>query len=770
MKTKTLIAYLVLVNAIFAFSRPTATLNVPVRSVAPVYGPPEPAPVVTVTSTQPSTTSTVVVVTTNNAVTTNNSASVVAVTVITTPIVPIPVPVVTVPIIPPTIPVTSTPVIPVVTPAIPVVTVPVPIIAPVAPAPVILVTPSVPVTTPPVITLNNATSTLNVAPIVTTNNIAPIVTLNAIPIVTTNNIAPIVTLNTTPIVTTNNIAPIVTLNTTPIVTTNNAIITLNTTPIVTTNNIAITTTNNAIITLNTTPIVITSNIAPIVITSNIAPIVTLNTTPIVTTNNIAITTTNNVTPITTTNNIAVITTNNVNAPITVIAVKISNIRSTVVISQQYTLVVEVDYSNGKVAFNPPDLVITQDSNHFTQNGATFIGAKSGYATITATDKNMSVSETVYVDPIEIVSNIDSFLTTPAQESRIIVPVVIINYMPTNDGINLDTMRAFTGYNPMTLLQVKNRANDIQKLTKFGIEEGSKFRGFSNANAKPEVGMQVIEYVNVYELTTMMVPNQVITPTTDPIIDVRPIFQRLGMQNLVNINNVKEVWLNFYPISSEYQVVQQYNIPQSQWINFAESYMSSPTTGNISNSDRSNDVLPVYNSTYVVYGYNLGRTYAENIHNRGHQIEAQLGYMDTSSQLYSGVGLFWNQFVGIPQTGGMPTGRVGDTHFPPNGTADYDYSNTSYINTDICNWEPLGGKQQSINCTLWMNPKLSYPLQSTWSNDYMDSDAQWKWIVCFFQSIPGYNNNIPFHGSVLTDWWDIFYNWDNANKNKELLWK
>ena len=719
MKTKTLIAYLVLVNAIFAFSRPTATLNVPVRSVAPVYGPPEPAPVVTVTSTQPSTTSTVVVVTTNNAVTTNNSASVVAVTVITTPIVPIPVPVVAVPIIPPTIPVTSTPVIPVVTPAIPVVTVPVPIIATVAPAPVILVTPSVPVTTPPVITLNNATSTLNVAPIVTTNNIAPIVTLNAIPIVTTNNIAPIVT-------------------------TNNAIITLNTTPIVTTNNIAITTTNNAIITLNTTPIV--------------------------TTNNIAITTTNNVTPITTTNNIAVITTNNVNAPITVIAVKISNIRSTVVISQQYTLVVEVDYSNGKVAFNPPDLVITQDSNHFTQNGATFIGAKSGYATITATDKNMSVSETVYVDPIEIVSNIDSFLTTPAQESRILVPVVIINYMPTNDGINLDTMRAFTGYNPMTLLQVKNRANDIQKLTKFGIEEGSKFRGFSNANAKPEVGMQVIEYVNVYELTTMMVPNQVITPTTDPIIDVRPIFQRLGMQNLVNINNVKEVWLNFYPISSEYQVVQQYNIPQSQWINFAESYMSSPTTGNISNSDRSNDVLPVYNSTYVVYGYNLGRTYAENIHNRGHQIEAQLGYMDTSSQLYKGVGLFWNQFVGIPQTGGMPTSRVGDTHFPPNGTADYDYSNTSYINTDICNWEPLGGKQQSINCTLWMNPKLSYPLQSTWSNDYMDSDAQWKWIVCFFQSIPGYNNNIPFHGSVLTDWWDIFYNWDNANKNKELLWK
>ena len=501
-----------------------------------------------------------------------------------------------------------------------------------------------------------------------------------------------------------------------------------------------------------------------------APIVTLNATPIVTTNNIAITTTNNVTPITTTNNIAVITTNNVNAPITVIAVKISNIRSTVVISQQYTLVVEVDYSNGKVAFNPPDLVITQDSNHFTQNGATFIGAKSGYATITATDKNMSVSETVYVDPIEIVSNIDSFLTTPAQESRILVPVVIINYMPTNDGINLDTMRAFTGYNPMTLLQVKNRANDIQKLTKFGIEEGSKFRGFSNANAKPEVGMQVIEYVNVYELTTMMVPNQVITPTTDPIIDVRPIFQRLGMQNLVNINNVKEVWLNFYPISSEYQVVQQYNIPQSQWINFAESYMSSPTTGNISNSDRSNDVLPVYNSTYVVYGYNLGRTYAENIHNRGHQIEAQLGYMDTSSQLYKGVGLFWNQFVGIPQTGGMPTSRVGDTHFPPNGTADYDYSNTSYINTDICNWEPLGGKQQSINCTLWMNPKLSYPLQSTWSNDYMDSDAQWKWIVCFFQSIPGYNNNIPFHGSVLTDWWDIFYNWDNANKNKELLWK
>jgi hypothetical protein len=463
-------------------------------------------------------------------------------------------------------------------------------------------------------------------------------------------------------------------------------------------------------------------------------------------------------------------------PITVVGVKITNPCTEIAISQSYTPNIEVDYSNGTVVYNPSDLTITQSPYLLTQSGSTFIGAHSGNTTLTITEGKVSVSETIYVNPIESVplASLDSFLTTPAKNARIIVPIVVVNYYPTVDGINLDTTRApvqGNAYGSMTLTQVKLRTSDNQKLTKYGIEEGSKFRNYNGTNVDAEVGLKVVGWFNVYEASTMMVPNQPVTATTDPILDVRPIFLNINLKDFVNNLGVKEVWLNLYPISSEYSLVSLYKIPQSSWINFAESYMSSPTTGNISNSDRSNDVLPVYNSTYVVYGYNLGRTYSDNMHNRGHQIECEMSYIDTSGSLQNGKYLFWNQFVGIPYpAGGLPTGRVGDTHFAPNSTIDYDWQDVNPIVSDIRNWVPDGGKQEMVNCSMWMNITYNLPSQSTYDNSYIEGDAQFKWLMFLYQSIPGYNNNIPFRNTTLTDWWNIFYNWDAANLQNKNLWQ
>ena len=55
------------------------------------------------------------------------------------------------------------------------------------------------------------------------------------------------------------------------------------------------------------------------------------------------------------------------------------------------------------------------------------------------------------------------------------------------------------------------------------------------------------------------------------------------------------------------------------------------------------------------------------------------------------------------------------------------------------------------------------------SNYTD-DAQVKWFIYWWQSIPGLNNTIPYNNSTLTNWWDIFYNWDDAIKSNKKLFK
>jgi hypothetical protein len=73
--------------------------------------------------------------------------------------------------------------------------------------------------------------------------------------------------------------------------------------------------------------------------------------------------------------------------------------------------------------------------------------------------------------------------------------------------------------------------------------------------------------------------------------------------------------------------------------------------------------------------------------------------------------------------------------------------------------------------------VSFGPFSTGNNDY-NQDVQTKWFIFWWQSMPGYNNNITdtlgtgaFAKKItLTNWWDIVYNWDSAISNKTKLYK
>ena len=67
---------------------------------------------------------------------------------------------------------------------------------------------------------------------------------------------------------------------------------------------------------------------------------------------------------------------------------------------------------------------------------------------------------------------------------------------------------------------------------------------------------------------------------------------------VETKGVKEVWIWGYHFKDIAPV---------------ESNLSSPITGDISNSFRHPDDLPVYDRSYTLYNYNFTRTASESVH-------------------------------------------------------------------------------------------------------------------------------------------------------------
>lgn len=410
-----------------------------------------------------------------------------------------------------------------------------------------------------------------------------------------------------------------------------------------------------------------------------------------------------------------------------------------------------------------DFVILSDDK-VTIVDKKIVGAKSGYSSIEINYGDLKVTSQFYVNPIEYL-NVDDFLSTPASGSELIIPVVVINYLPTKNGIhiNQDTY-PIRDYGdvivqdlPISEVSKWILSNDLK--TKFSIEEGSKYRGFNNSNAIPYVGIRVLKYINLYEVPKLPNPRQTVLSDGEEgwNPDYNEIFELINLRNLVNDLGVKEVWFN------------------SKSLYIPESNMSSPLTGDISNSYHDDD-LPIYDKTYIVYGNFIHRWYAENIHNRGHQIEAQLAYLNSL--------FFWQDFVGYPKGAAQPYykgGRCGSTHYTPNSVSDYDYDNNELVLSDIGDWKPdNSGDKILVNNLTW---KQSRPLpislpdfnmlvkysDLTKDND-VGSDAQGGWLIYWMQSIPGKNNGIPYGNFTITDWWDLFYNWDDTIRNNKTLWE
>jgi hypothetical protein len=286
-------------------------------------------------------------------------------------------------------------------------------------------------------------------------------------------------------------------------------------------------------------------------------------------------------------------------------------------------------------------------------------------------------------------------------------VLIISYFPEKDGWIDQGVSGDVGAPLETTRQhtIRSTRQVIQAL-----ETGSTYHGYKDPSARPSLRYQVVESFEFLE----PLPSHHKHGHQQPMTDYNAIMARSDIDYWVEERGVKEVWLWGY---------------HGGVIDLWESNMSGPH-GDISNSDRDPDDLPVLGKTYTVYHYNYQRGVSEAVEDHMHQIEAVLGYIDPH--------LFWEKFVGKPGEG-----RCGWSHYPPNAERDYDWANHDYVWTDIEDWTPEGtGQRQHLNCNRWNCDSLA-------------------WFIYWMQNLPGANNELSYQGQRLTNWWRFIGDFDEA---------
>lgn len=290
-----------------------------------------------------------------------------------------------------------------------------------------------------------------------------------------------------------------------------------------------------------------------------------------------------------------------------------------------------------------------------------------------------------------------------------VPVLEIRYFPlTADGTRLD--KAVTSNVDLPLDKIRAKCDRMTRQAAEALTEGSRFRAYKNPAAKPSLHYKVVKTIEHLE----PVPHD---PKKKGYADYVKILGREDVKTWVEERGVREVWIWGY-----------HSKQLAPW----ESNMASPH-GDVSNSDRDPNDLPILKHTYTVYHYNYERDTQEVVHNHIHQIEAVMRKHG---------GQLWRTFEGT-----RGNWRAGNCHFPPNAEKDYDYNNPRTVQSDIEDWRPEGfGEMKPLNAKLW------------------DGDSL-KWFVYWMRSIPGRDNGLTFQSRKLTNWWTWMGDYDAATAQK-----
>lgn len=304
-----------------------------------------------------------------------------------------------------------------------------------------------------------------------------------------------------------------------------------------------------------------------------------------------------------------------------------------------------------------------------------------------------------------------------------IPVVVVKYFPVK-GDRIDI--GVTGDWGASLKDTRRKTDKLTVEVAKALQDGSRYHYYKSPRAKPSLVYRIVQTIEYLEpLPTVPRPGRRV-----PNTDYNKIMARIGIRQWVEQKGVKQVWIWGY---------------HGGVVNLWESNMAGPW-GDISNSSRDPNDLPVLKKTYTVYHYNYQRGPSEAVEDHMHQIEAVLNHVDgrdrTPPEKWHEL-LFWGKFVGSDRTHKIVRPGCGWAHYPPNALRDYDWANKRFVETDIEDWRPDGkGARKRINCDRWQGNSL-------------------KWFVYWMQSLPGAGNGLTYRGKPLTNWWVFVGDFDEA---------
>jgi len=155
-------------------------------------------------------------------------------------------------------------------------------------------------------------------------------------------------------------------------------------------------------------------------------------------------------------------------------------------------------------------------------------------------------------------------------------------------------------------------------------------------------------------------------------------------DLRNDGVIDEVWLWGAPFFGYWE--STLTGPRAFWLN------SPPLTGS-----RCERLLPIM-------GFNYERTIAEAMHSYGHRIESAMDFVYGYAP-----GSPWRRFSTFDLQSPGHAG-CGNVHFPPNGVADYDYSNPTTVLSDCSDWSTWPNPPSHfvpVSCVTWSCSQYGY---------------------------------------------------------------
>jgi hypothetical protein len=269
-------------------------------------------------------------------------------------------------------------------------------------------------------------------------------------------------------------------------------------------------------------------------------------------------------------------------------------------------------------------------------------------------------------------------------------------------------------------------NNVSSQFRAQIVEASKYQGYKNPTSAPQ-----ITAVNI--LRTVTRTGQMPIPSNPGNWEdmYNKILAQDNLCGYITTNRIDHVWL---------------------WIDTDSAKQPNPgveyaLSGRLFPIDKAGEnqatvtKVPLCGGSrsFVFMGLDYQRNVSEAMHSLGHAFEGMVSYMQ-------GAELFWGRYSGSQKYGTNYRERCGNVHFPPNGAADYDYSNSSNTTSFCEDWKAeSNGTMQTFNCTKWNCDHLAYM----------------KW---WFQNMPSETSGHTYKGLRLPSWWSFMVDTDTTYAN------